>query len=620
MKVLDSLILGGGEEAFARSLPPLRDIDRPELLDRLHDMQLRLIYTGTPAQLIASLSTIALICVVAWPSTPPATVLLWAVAIIAGMGYGIILTQAFARAPYDSKDRRTWVVRYLCGLNYCAVVWGCAVWFLVPGSPALQAVLLILLAITMAGGASQQYAYMPAAVSFQSTIAVVIAAGLVARAEQNYALLSLSFLVLGAVCAIVNIGVNRAVTRSAFLSWALERQLARSEQDRMALESAKEDLERANGAKSRFLAAASHDLRQPMHAIGLLVAALRRQPDEHVRDRQLALVERSVDALEGLCAGILDVSTLDAGEVTLKPGPVFLDSVLDHLELQFGPIARERGLTFEWRRCGYVVHVDPFVLDRILRNLIANAIRYTQSGGILVRCRRRADRCVVQVWDSGIGISLEHRALIFEEFFQVGNPQRDRSKGVGLGLSIARRSANLLGSDIEVRSRPGRGSLFSVALSLSSDTGAALSAGQVDPDGIAAGIFVLLVDDEELIRFAAKALLESMGAACLACASADEALERLAGDMRIPDLLICDYRLGAQTDGLRTIGAIREQLQEHIPSVLVTGDMRSGLEEECRRAGVMLARKPLSAGRLAKIIVDAQAGEAPVVTRSQATT
>lgn len=602
MKLLDPLVLSKTDEAFARSLPPLRDSSRHELVDWLHDLQLKLIYTGTPAQLFASLFTISLICFIAWPSTPASVVVLWATAIVAGMGYGVILTGAFARTTYDRRDRPKWVVLYLCGLNYCAIVWGCAAWFLIPDDPALHAALLALLAITMAGGASQQHAYLPAAVSFQSTMAIVVAAALAARPERYYAVLSPSFLLLGVACAVANAGVNRAVTRSALLNRALERQLQISEQDRQALAQAKNELEQANAAKSRFLAAASHDLRQPMHAIGLLVGAMRTQTDEALRERQLSLVERSVDALEGLFMGILDVSTLDAGEVPSRPEPVFMDRVLEHLELQFRPLARERGLEFEWRRSGAVVFADKLILDRVLRNLISNAIRYTRAGGVLIRWRRRGARCCVQVWDSGIGIAREHRELIFEEFFQVGNPQRDRAKGVGLGLSIARRSAGLLGARITVRSRPGRGSLFSIALPL---VGEAPDEANPAPCGVersAASLFIVLVEDEEPIRIAAQAVFESLGATCVACTSADDALAELADRLRIPDLLICDYRLGPQGDGLQAIAMIREQQQERIPAILISGDMGASLQDECARAGVVLAHKPLSAGRLAELI------------------
>jgi two-component system, sensor histidine kinase len=606
----DRLILSRADETFARTLAPLRDVPRDALVDWLHGRQLDLIYRGTLAQLIAAHVMVLLICGLAWSSTPASVVILWAVAIGVGLGYGVLLSVAYQRSAPTRADRPRWVLRYMVGLNACGALWACAAWLLVPESTPLQAALLVTLAIVMAGGAAQQHAYLPAAFSFQLTVASVIAAGLIARSEPHYLFLAVGFAMLGACISAANASVNRAVTRSALLNRALEVQLDISEKDRRALEVAKADLEHANAAKSRFLAAASHDLRQPMHAIGLLVGAMRMQ-DFAARDaRRLDLLEQSVDALEGLFAGILDVSRFDARSVVPEVRQLKLDQVLERVVLQFEPVATASGLRLEWQPTRAIVEVDEMLVDRVVRNLVSNALRYTRSGRVVVRGRRRTgDRLSIQVWDSGIGIARQHRSQIFEEFVQLDNPQRDRSRGVGLGLSIARRCARLLQSDVVVRSRPGRGSLFHFSVKLirfEHDTTAA-PAESIAP--VPQGLFVVLVEDEELVRNATKDLLEGMGCTSLVADSLPHALAQLDKHLRIPDLLICDYWLGPAGDGLDAIRAIREQQMETVPAILVTGDISPPLEGIAGLPDVAVAHKPLTARRLAEVMLKATRGQ-----------
>lgn len=386
------------------------------------------------------------------------------------------------------------------------------------------------------------------------------------------------------------------------LQQALKGELRLSEQQRKQLETARDALEAANASKARFLAAASHDLRQPMHAIGLLVAALRYEDDEKIREKHLGLVERSVDALEAMFAAILDLSTLESKELSPRARTLSVDGLLEKMEIQFRPIAERQGLTFTRRACGLMIRTDEHLLDRVLRNLIANAVAYTKSGGILIRCRRRGGACQIEVWDSGIGIARKNRELIFEEFFQVGNVQRDRDKGVGLGLSIAQRAARLLGLRIQVRSRPGCGSVFSLDIPLSKArqrfAHPAFSTSQLGE--LAAGLFIVLVDDEQPIRDASRQLLNSMGARCVAASSASEAIKELEAHLRVPDLLICDYRLETGMDGLQAILDIRAHQEEEIPAILLTADTQTPLREAAQAYRAVLAHKPLTAVGLAQ--------------------
>ncbi|MBI3575281.1 MAG: sensor histidine kinase [Gammaproteobacteria bacterium] len=223
-----------------------------------------------------------------------------------------------------------------------------------------------------------------------------------------------------------------------------------------------QELAAANQAKVRFIAAASHDLRQPMHALGLFVAQLQGKLHDAEARRIAERVEAAVSALQELLDALLDISRLDAGTIQPNVSDFGVAPLLARIEANLAADAREKGLAFRVAPCRFAVRSDAMLLERILINLATNAVRYTGRGGVLLGCRRRGERVRIEVWDSGIGIAPEHQRAIFQEFYQVGNPERDRHTGIGLGLAIATRLARLLGGRIEVRSQPGKGSMFAV--------------------------------------------------------------------------------------------------------------------------------------------------------------
>ncbi|MGE5546788.1 MAG: sensor histidine kinase [Solirubrobacterales bacterium] len=238
---------------------------------------------------------------------------------------------------------------------------------------------------------------------------------------------------------------------------------------------AKEEAERANQAKTRFLAAASHDLRQPFQALRLFLEVLNQRIGDDNR-AVLAMAQKALEGGEGLLHALLDISTLQAGTVRPKPQRFKLATLLEQIAVEWGPQAERKGLELRVVPCGEEVESDPVLLERLVRNLVSNALRYTPSGRILVGCRRRGDRIAVEVWDCGMGIPAEARTEIFEEFTQLGNPERDRTKGLGLGLAIVRRLAVLLGIELSLDSTPGRGSVFRALLPAAVPTEAPLMA------------------------------------------------------------------------------------------------------------------------------------------------
>ena len=363
------------------------------------------------------------------------------------------------------------------------------------------------------------------------------------------------------------------------------------------------ELELANQARSRLLRAASHDLRQPLHALGLFVAQLGERAGDAQTLRIATQAGGAVTALQELLDAILDISRLDAGVTAPDLSDFGIDPVLERLDSAFGPSAREKGLRWRVLRSRLFVHSDPLLLERILLNLAANAVRYTMQGGILIGCRRRGERVRILVCDTGIGIAPDQQQAIFHEFYQVANAQRDRRHGMGLGLAIAGRLAHLLGSRIEVASRPGQGSVFAVDLPRAQrPTAAVLAAPRVGPADSLSGRLVFVVDDDALVRDAMGSLLAQWGCEVAVAADGDEAVAALARRDRLPDALLCDYRLVGAETGIEVIRRLHAAAAMEIPAALVSGDTAPESLREAKASGYPVLPKPVAPAKLRALI------------------
>jgi signal transduction histidine kinase/ActR/RegA family two-component response regulator len=361
------------------------------------------------------------------------------------------------------------------------------------------------------------------------------------------------------------------------------------------------ELAAANEAKSRFLAAASHDLRQPLHALGMFVAQLRGRVTEPESAALTGKVEAAVTALQQLLDAILDISRLDAGVVSPTPVDFPLAPLLARLAESFAPRAERKGLRLRVAPTGLAVHSDPVLLERVLLNLLANAVRYTERGGIVIGCRRRGVR--VEVWDSGVGIAPEHREAVFQEFFQVGNPERDRRKGLGLGLAIAARVARLLGSRIDMRSQVGRGSLFAIELPRGTAGAVHLPEAAVlyQAESLR-GALILVVDDDTLVREAMETLFKQWGCEVASAANGEQAIAQAAHLTRTPDAIVCDYRLPEGETGIEVIRRLHARFGAAVPAALVTGDTAPERLREAQAGGYTLLHKPLQPAKLRALL------------------
>ena len=363
------------------------------------------------------------------------------------------------------------------------------------------------------------------------------------------------------------------------------------------------ELELAGQAKSRFFAAASHDLRQPMHALGLFIEQLRNHVRAPATREIVGQAEAAVAAMRNLLDGLLDISKLDAGVLTPRLEDLAVDPLLQRMESSFGPAAREVGLSLRVVPSRLVVRSDPVLLERIVLNLVSNAVRYTTSGGIVIGCRRRGGHARIEVWDSGTGIPADKQQDIFQEFFQLAHPERDRGKGLGLGLAIVERLARLLGHRIDLRSTPGKGSMFVVELPLGDAQGVAAAPATARRPGASLNDrLVLVVDDEALVRDGMQGLLESWGCRVLAVASGDEALAALAQEKRAPDAIICDYRLRGEENGMVVIQRLQSACAADVPAVLISGDTAPERLREAKASGYHLLHKPVQPARLRAVL------------------
>lgn len=413
---------------------------------------------------------------------------------------------------------------------------------------------------------------------------------------------------------------GQALRRVTDLKLRADDLLSQLELQKRASDAARQAAEVANRAKTQFFAAASHDLRQPLHAMGLFAEALRQRTHEPDVARLVNSINESVDALEGLFSELLDITRIDSGGVTPQAASFRLDDVFRRLRLHFEPSAFEKGLALRMRGGAHVVHADPLLVERVLRNLVANAIRYTDDGAVLVGCRRRGDRLFLQVWDTGVGIPAEEQSRIFEEFYQVPGRKivtADQRKGLGLGLAIVARLAALMQAPLTMRSTPAKGTVFALELPMgSSPEGAAVEA-SVDRSVAAptlAGRTLLVVEDDAAVREGLEVLLVAWGARVFAYASASAlraACDGPSAPVR-PDLVVADYRLEAGSTGVDVITWLRARHGSWLPAVIVTGSTTAGLETDAQQHDFHLLTKPVVPNKLrAMVAFKLAAGASP---------
>jgi signal transduction histidine kinase len=357
-------------------------------------------------------------------------------------------------------------------------------------------------------------------------------------------------------------------------------------------------LEIANKYKSHFLASASHDLRQPLHALNLFVAQLQAEPDATERYRLIGRIEAAVSSMNDLFGALLDMSKLDAGILEPNLTEFSMERLFTRIETTFADAARAKGLKLRVLSSDAWVRSDFILLERMLVNLVSNAVRYTGRGGVVIGCRRRGEQLRIDVCDSGPGIPEEQHAKIFGEFYQLATPEARSRVGLGLGLAIVDRLARLLGHAVQLNSRLGRGSRFSITVPLiveRREIEAPISPAMLaDP---VHGKLLVVIDDDQLVLDGMGGILRSWGCAVVTGVSADAVLGKIDGACG-PDLIISDYRFGGGKTGIQAIERLRQSFGAEIPAFLISGDTAPERLRDASENGFHLLHKPVTPMRL----------------------
>jgi signal transduction histidine kinase/ActR/RegA family two-component response regulator len=399
-------------------------------------------------------------------------------------------------------------------------------------------------------------------------------------------------------------GINRMAERIGYTQDQLRAEIEAATAE---LRKRKEEAEQANAAKSRFLAAASHDLRQPLHAVGLFVTRLSQLAHKPEARQIVDKLESGVFAMQDLLETLLDISRLDARLVKVHTTDFPLHDLLERFALEFSGPAEEKGLTLRVRPSRLWLQTDAKLLGRILMNFISNALRYTAQGGILLACRRRGDKALIQVWDTGIGIPADRLQDVFNEYVQIGNPERHHAKGLGLGLAICDRLAQLLGVPMGVRSVEGRGSVFWVEVPIGREVRQVVAPPVATP---ALEATVLLIEDDARINGGMQELLGGWGCHVVTAGSADEARMRSEAQSWQPHVIVSDYRLEGAEDGIAAVHALHS-VYGKVPVLLMSGSSDSALAEAASHHGFAVLTKPVRPGKLRAMLQSLIAPAAP---------
>jgi signal transduction histidine kinase/CheY-like chemotaxis protein len=577
------------------------------------------LYVQTPATLTGNLFGMVLVCGIFWPLVEPVLMLAWLGTVSAlwlvRLGHYLRFRRQRTTETLALRVwRKSWVVLVLCQ----GAMWGMAVWlFWGVGTPYHRlSLLLIVFTYCLASVqllASQSRVFMAFLfLVFTPTIVRVASDTSQPFHLQMAVILTLMFCITVLMARTYTSALGQAIARKSLT----DEVASRLRLDKAVADEARRAAEAANRAKTQFFAAASHDLRQPLHAMGLFAEALRQRSHDPEVASLVNSINESVDALEGLFGELLDITRIDTGGVDVNPAPVRLRELFARLRLHFEPTAFEKGLMLSFRGEQLVAHADPVLLERVLRNLVSNAIRYTDDGGVLVSCRLRKTAeggyLLLQVWDSGIGISEMALPRIWDEFYQAQSNrplEAHHRKGLGLGLAIVKRLAGLMDAPVTVRSRSGHGTVFSLQVPLGkAPRSIALPEGSPTakaPLGLTLeDRYILVVEDEAAVREGLVVLLQAWGARVVSFDTV-EAVEAWLPSPAAeqPDLMLVDYRLPQGRTGIDALVAVRARWPAlPLQAIVITGSSLGGHEDEAVKHNYHLLIKPVLPNKLRAMI------------------
>ncbi|HLX30991.1 MAG TPA: hybrid sensor histidine kinase/response regulator [Casimicrobiaceae bacterium] len=588
------------------TMSPLATIP-PALIARARADQVATLYAHGHRTTVSMGLGALILCAVMWTEIAAASMLAWAALISVNQLWRAVLVRAFERAQPTLSDAARWGHYWAIGSALAGSLWGAAAVAIFPESPAYQSLLIVCIFGAALGGLNLTAVYKPSFYGFVLPALVPLIVRVASVGDQVHWFIAGVMSVVLAFVVGFGHRLNDVLTRSLVIRYENVDLIAELKDRTRSAVDARAAAEAANLAKSQLLAAASHDLRQPLHALGLYVAALAARAQDAEWRPLVMNVESAANALEIQFAQLIDLSRLDAGALAPERSDVALGPLFARIRTEFAPQAAARGLSLRIVQTKLVVDSDPALLERIVGNLVANGIRYTNYGGVLIGARPRGEHVAIDVVDTGVGIATPDRQRIFEEFYRVrdDNMPSQARRGMGLGLAIVRRFADLLGHGIELDSREGIGSRFRVLVPraargrsriryrVSSSRGSDVC---TTPSCI--GRVVAVVDDDAATLDAMQTLFATWGANVVCGDTIDTLIEAIGGLERYPDLIVADLRLASGRSGIEAVRQLRHELGVPVPAIIVSGDTGTNAEREARTAGLMLLPKPVVAATL----------------------
>lgn len=568
--------------------------------------QVRLLYHQSPLAVGASFVAGLILACVTVDAVKSALVWGWVAALALVLVLRLFLCLLYRRHRPSTASAERWGRWHTLAIAGSGLVWGMgAILLYVSGDLSHHLWLTLALVGVTACSISVTSHYAPAGYAFAPLALLPQAAHSLLVGDLPHLITAGVDLLLLAVAIIFSRDQNRLLVRSLRSHFQNLELIDELQREKLSAYRTREEALSASRAKTHFLAAASHDLRQPLHALSLFSIALRNEPTRAGREKIVDSINDAVEALEGLFNKLLDISKLDAGFVEPAVATFSIAQLIDRVTATFTPAAKDKGLVLS-AACdnSTLVRCDPVLLEGILSNLVVNAINYTEKGHVFITCHRTSvEEVALEVRDTGIGIDPSEQTRIFDEFYQVGNPERDRKKGLGLGLAIVRRLVRLLQIRLTVESAPGLGSTFRLHLAVGQPHEMAQPAQGDNPDphpALPEDLLVVVIDDEAEIRDGMQTLLRQWGWQVVAVADGQEAITALAG--RLPNLILADYRLRAGVKGTEAVAQICREVGEDIPAILITGDTAADRIQEARASGYHLMHKPVRPVRLRALI------------------
>ena len=574
-------------------------VDEASIDAQLLAERYRIIMRQVPRGIVAPVAMAALSLPLFWPAgTHAAIFIALSIMIVAWFGSWYVYRR-YRAAPAAASQVAAWV-RFSMSLKFLqGVGWGIYGAASFPAeSPLLQTLVLAFLFGVVAGSTLMNAPHFRSVLAFALPAMVPIIVRCAISNSPHAESLALAAVIGLAFALSAGHQWERAIIEALRMRFDNLHLLA-------ALEEQKNLAEAANQQKSRFLAAASHDLRQPLHALNLFLEAARVTPEGVERQQIIKRVESAAASLTQLFDGLMELSRLEGGASQPQRRATRLQPLLQNLVNEFRPAATAKGLTLRVRVPDCFVETDPVLCEQILSNLLANAVRYTTRGGVLVTGRPRLGWLWVEVWDTGVGIAPEQQARVFEEFYQVGNAQRDRRQGVGLGLAIVQRLATLLAHPLEVHSRAGRGSRFRLSVPMvdagdvSGEHGAAPGS---DVSSALVGVTIAVIEDDYEAMLALQYILRQSGCMVFGGATAEKVRAQLQAAEREPEIILSDYRLADGVNGAEAIAMLRATFGAEIPALILTGER---IAADIAPSALAILQKPVAADTLRRHIASA---------------